>query len=51
MKAYIKPSVEIVELSVKENIAANQYANDYKNGITTYAFNKSIMKSGTSTPV
>lgn len=50
MKAYIKPTVDIVELSVKENIAANQYANDYKNGITTYAFNKSILGEGTSSP-
>ena len=37
MKTYTKPVVEIVELSAKESIAANDYAKAYKAGITSYS--------------
>jgi len=39
MKKYNKPSLELVEVSVKENIAALPYEVDDANGVTTYYLN------------
>ena len=47
MKTYTKPVVEIVELSAKEIIAANDYAKTYKAGITGYSIS-SILNSANS---
>jgi len=51
MKTYIKPTIDIVELSVKENIAANEYVVDTLAGITTYSVGASLLGSEGSTPI
>ena len=39
MKNYVKPSLELVEVSLKENIAALPGTYDPGTGVTTYVLN------------